>query len=522
VHRRSPSRVRLRTRLAAATLGVFALAGCTTGPSVRPAVIDNDGHRGSTPPSSSAPVPLPPLAEPKKSGLHWSDCDADTRQRMSSPGLPDSLHVTCARMTTPLDAPDDTQHLPSRVFVLKAGDGPIPLVVVNDVGGEPGSLFAARLAGQLPPDFLKKFSLIGVDRRGTGQSGIVQCVPVEVRSALLSADPAEGGLGDVLDASRRSGQQCSLDLDTAKTAMDSWRTAGDLDQLRKLLGMDRLNALARGDGSKVLSEYAVRYPAQVGRMVLDGIPDPGEDRAAVLDAVAGGAQATFDAFAADCAARGCSLGDAKAALKTVTDRLRTAPASLPGGVTMNPGVATYAVYLGLADRPNWPALADALAAAKDGDLTALAGFVKPVLSDVHGRTARIGGTMATRCNDSSTRLPADQLDRAANAMRAKYPQFGVAVAQELAWCGAWPVRREPLPPAGAPGAPPILVAATATDPMTPGIGTSRAADQMPSAVTITWQGAGHGAVGQSSCVTAAAQAFLIDGKIPDSGTLCPA
>ncbi|WP_020658052.1 alpha/beta hydrolase [Amycolatopsis benzoatilytica] len=522
MHRRSPSRSRLRARLAAATLGVFALAGCTTGPSVRPAVIDNDGHPGAAPPPSSAAVPLPPLAEPKKTSLRWANCDAETRQRMPEPALPDSLHLTCARINSPLDAPDDTQHLLARIFVLKAGDGPIPLVVVNDVGGEPGSLFAARLATQLPPDFLKKFSLIGVDRRGTGQSGIVQCVPLEVRSALLGADPAQGGLGDVLDASRRAGQQCSLDLDTAKTALDSWRTAGDLDQLRRQLGMDRLNALGRGDGSKVLSDYAVRYPAQVGRMALDGVPDPGQDRAAVLDAVAAGAQATFDAFSADCAARSCSLGDAKAALKTVTDRLRTSPVDTPDGVTMDPGVATYAVYLGLANRSNWTALADALAAAKNGDVTALAGFVDPALADLHGRTARIGGTIATRCNDSATRLPADQLDRAADAMRAKYPQFGVAVAQELAWCGAWPVRREPLPPAGAPGAPPILVAATATDPVTPGIGTTRAADQMPSAVTITWQGVGHGAVGQSPCVTAAAQAFLVDGKIPDGGTLCPA
>ncbi|MER6899865.1 alpha/beta hydrolase, partial [Amycolatopsis sp. NPDC000740] len=65
-------------------------------------------------------------------------------------------------------------------------------------------------------------------------------------------------------------------------------------------------------------------------------------------------------------------------------------------------------------------------------------------------------------------------------------------------------------------------AATATDPVTPQIGTTRAADQMPSAVTVTWQGVAHGAVGQSPCVTSAAQSFLIDGKIPDNGTLCPA
>ncbi|HWD06751.1 MAG TPA: alpha/beta hydrolase [Amycolatopsis sp.] len=503
-------------------LGALMVAGCTTGPSVRPAVVDNDGGATTPAPPSSAPVPLPPLTAPRGASLRWTDCDADTRARLGSPAVTTSVHFTCARMTTQLDAPDDTQNLLARILVLKAGTGPIPLVVVNDVDGEPGSLYAARLAARLPPAFLQKFSLIGVDRRGTGLSGGVQCVPPEARDALLGADPEQGSLGDVLDAARRAGQQCAIDLDTAMTALDSWRTAGDLEQLRQDLGEPRLNALGRGDGSKVLSEYAVRFPKQVGRMVLDGLPDPGQDRAAVLDAVAAGAQATFDAFATDCAARGCALGDPKAALKQITDRLRTSPVTTPDGVTVSPGVATYAVYLGLADRTRWPELADALSSARTGDLTALEAFTDPVLTDSQGRASRIGGTIATRCNDSATRLPADQIDKVAQDMRTKYPQFGAAVAQELAWCGPWPVRREPLPAAGAPGAPPILVAATAADPVTPAVGTTRAADQMPSAVTITWQGSGHGAVGQSPCVTAAAQAFLIDGKVPTDGTLCPA
>lgn len=117
-------------------------------------------------------------------------------------------------------------------------------------------------------------------------SGAVQCVPAEIRHDLIDADPAQGGLADVLDAARKAGQQCAIELDDTQTALDSWRAAGDLDELRKQLGMERLDALGRGDGSKVLAEYAVRFPGQVGRMVLDGVPDPGPDSAAVLDAVA--------------------------------------------------------------------------------------------------------------------------------------------------------------------------------------------------------------------------------------------
>ncbi len=513
---------RRRTRLLVALLALASAAGCAAGPSVRPALVENDGKPAGTTPARTPAVPLPPLGEPQSPSLKWADCDDDTRERIGTPGVPDSLHFTCARVTTPLDAPGEPRRSVVRLLAVKVGSGPVPLVVVNDVDGEPGSVYAARLAATLPPAFLQKFSLIGLDRRGTGLSGAVQCVPADIRHDLIDADPAEGGLGNVLDAARKAGQQCAIELDDSQTALDSWRGAGDLDELRKQLGMDRLDALGHGDGSKVLAEYAVRFPGQVGRVVLDGVPDPGADTAAVLDAVAAGAQSTLDAFAADCAARHCATGDPKAALSALTGQLRHTLLSTTEGVAFGPGVAMFAVYSGLAQRSRWPELADAITAARAGNIEPLAGFVAPVLHDTRTQPSRIDATIATRCNDSQARLSADQLDQVVAGMRAKYPQFGAVVAQQLAWCGPWPVRTEPLPAPGAPGAPPILIAATAADPVTPQLGTTRAADQMPSAVTISWQGAGHGALGVSPCVTDAARAFLVDGKIPADGTACPA
>jgi pimeloyl-ACP methyl ester carboxylesterase len=499
-----------------------ALAGCTAGPSVRPAVVENDGKPRTPAPPSAQPVPLPPLAEPQSPTIRWTDCDTETRDRLGAPPVPDSLKFSCARVSTTLDAPDLPGRGLARISVVKVGTGTIPLTVVNDVDGEPGSLYAARLAATLPAAFLQKFSLVGVDRRGTGASAPVQCVPGQVRRDLLGGDPAGADLEPVLDAARKAGQQCAIELDNAQVALDSWRAAGDLEELRKALGADHLNALGHGDGSKVLADYAVRYPGLVGRVVLDGMPDPGTDSAAVLDAVAAGAQTTLDAFAADCAARGCALGDPKAALTTVADRLRSAPALTEDGSEVGPGIALYAVYQGLGQRSRWPELADAISAARTGNVTALLAFAAPFLLDSRARPTRLDATIATRCNDSSTRLPADEITKVAGVLKGKYPQFGIVAAQQLAWCSPWPVRREALPPAGAAGAPPILVASTAADPMTPEQGTVRAADQMPSAVTISWQGAGHGALGSSPCVTDAATAFLTDGKIPVDGTLCPA
>lgn len=520
---RPASTVRRRPRLILMTAMVSAvLAGCTAGPSVRPAVIDNDGRpQGGAPPVAQQ-VPLPPLTEPQSPTIKWEDCDEATRQRLGRPSVPDTLKFSCARVTTTLDAPDLPGRGISRIAVVKAGDGPIPLVVVNDVDGEPGSLYAARLAASLPPEYLQKFSLVGVDRRGTGMSAPIQCIPPEIRTELLGGDPKAADLETVVDAARRAGQQCAIELDDSQVAMDSWRSAGDLEELRQQLGLDHLHALGRGDGSKVLAEYAVRFPAQVGRVMLDGLPDPGADAVAVLESVAASAQATLDAFGADCIAKGCPIGDARSTVDTIADRLRTAPALTTDGEEITPGIALFAIYSGLAQRSRWVELAEALKTAQTGDVTPLAAFAEPVLKDNRARPSRLDGTIATKCNDTATRLSAEELTRATTTLRDKYPQFGVLAAQQLAWCSPWPVRREPLPPAGGPGAPPILVAGTATDPVTPGQGTGRAADQMPSSVTITWQGAGHGALGVSPCVTDATRAFLIDGKIPVDGTLCPA
>jgi pimeloyl-ACP methyl ester carboxylesterase len=515
------------TRLAlATTLAAAALAGCTAGPSTRPEVIVNDGtgsHPSSQPPPAPPAVPLPALTPPQSPSIKWSDCSQDTRDRLGQPGVPDNLSFSCGKVNSTLDSPDLPNRGLARIAVLKVGTGPIPLVVVNDIDGDPGTLYAARLAAVAPPALLQKFSLIGVDRRGTGQSMPMMCVPAGVRQDLLDQDPASDDLDGILQAARRAGQQCAIDLDTATTALDSWRTAADLDQVRQQLGMTKLNAFGHGDGSKVLSEYAVRYPGQVGRFALDGVPDPSTDAAAVLDNVAAGLQATVTAFGQDCAKRGCALGaDAGGAIGALVAKVRATPLITQDGSSAGPGLTLTAISAGLAQRARWPELADAISAAQSGDFTKLEVFSDPMSQETRLNPSRLDAAIATKCNDSATRMPADQITKVTRTLRQKYPLFGDFTARQLAWCLPWQGRSEPLPPAGAPGAPPILVASTAVDPVTPGDGTSRAADQMPSAVQVSWQGAGHGAFGNSSCVTDAVSSFLVDGAVPRDGTLCPA
>jgi pimeloyl-ACP methyl ester carboxylesterase len=499
------------------------LTGCTAGPSSRPAVVENDGPPPSQAPGTETEVPpLPPLQEPLSSSVQWTPCDDVTRKRLGEPAVPESLTFSCARVNTTVDAPDLPRRGLRRIAVLKVGDGPVPLAVVNDVDGEPGTLYAARLAASLPPAVLDRFSLIGMDRRGTGQSDPVMCVPSETRAALLSHDPATPDIEPLLESARTAGQQCTIAMENEQTATDSWRAAGDLEEIRDQLGVEHLHALSHGEGSNVLTAYGARFPDRVGRLVMDGVPDPSGELTTLLDGVAEGARATLDAFGEDCANRGCPLGDdVRATLTELITQLRSTPLFTASGEAMGAGRALHATLRGLRQPQRWPELADALAAARSGDATGLAEFLDPMLEDTRLAPARLDGALATWCNDTPTRLPVDRINQVVSDMSGKYPIFGGVVAQRLAWCGPWPVRREPVPDQSLTGVPPILVASTAADPVTPERGTARAAERMRSAVRVAWQGAGHGALG-SPCVARAVEEFLVDGVVPTDGTLCPA
>ncbi|MBE1470989.1 alpha/beta fold hydrolase [Kibdelosporangium phytohabitans] len=495
---------------------------CTAVPSQRPAIVVNDGpvEQQAPPATSAARLPVPPLEEPTRPTVSWADCDAVIKTRMSTYGVPEQS-VQCARVQTMVDSPSLPGRTPMRLTVLKAGTGRAPIVVVSDVQGEPGTVKAARLAASLPPEFLTKFSLIGVDRRGSGSSEPIRCVQDDIRSDIVDADPAAEDLEDLLDVVRQAGQQCIISLENRLYAMDTWRTAADLEKVREALGLQRLSAIGIGEGSRVLGVYGDRFPDRVGRMVYDGLPDPSGDSLVTMEGAATGAEAAFAEFAKDCVARNCPLGaDPRQTFLDLVRKLRASPIpSVDAGLTA--GSATRAVLTGLANRSGWPALADAMAKARDNDGTALIKYVKPLIDDSREQPTALDVALVTGCNDTKTRLALERLNTTGKEWRARYPLFGGVMAQNLVLCSAWSVAAQPPLSLSGRGLPPIVVLSTASDPVTPQPGTQRSAQQLPSAVLVSWQGAGHGALGPSPCATDAVRAFLGDGKVPAAGTACP-
>ena len=391
-------------------LVLAVVAACSAGPSDRPAVAYLDSEQQvPPPPGPPKPAPVPPLERPTKSMLSWEDCTEQTRAELTAAAPPADMKFSCSRLLTTLDSPESPSRGIARTALLSVGSGDIPLVVVNDAGGEPGTTHAARMAMELPSEVLSTFKLIGVDRRGTGQSEPANCIPPEHREKIVGFDPRAAdrpALDPLVDSIRDSSQECLLDLDDRLQAYDTWRAAGDLEELRIELGVPKLHAIGRGEASRLLTTYAERFPDSVGRVVLDGAPDPLLDITGRLEAQARSAEETFDVFAADCGSSGsCPLGpDPRGTVSALVERTREAPLAGADG-PLTAGMIVRGILLGLQDRESWPALAEALGAADRGDGSAMAALVDPLITGNVANPPRLDADLITSCNDTTVRVP---------------------------------------------------------------------------------------------------------------------
>lgn len=499
------------------------LASCTAGPSNRPAVAVRDANLPPpriqlTPPSNP---PLPPVGDYYRNSLPWRDC---TGAISSAVGTAMARRVECSDIRVDASMARPAFGNSIKLDLTRIGDGPAPLVVLSEGSEEPGTVRAARLAQQLPPALLERFTLIGLASRGTGPSEPLECIPQSVRNLIvgLDPDPDQSALLDsLLDTTRTAIQTCVQDLGEVLTTINSAASADDLEQLRIALNAPVLNIISHGEASRAVTDFLRSYPTSVGRVVLDGAADPTIDDVAATEADLVAADAGYTAFATDCVARGCALGsDPRAALSALGEALRQRPEQAEGQ-QITVGIAYQAVLDTLGDPARWPQLSHALAAARDGNGTELATLTAPLLTTDHGLPARFDPALAAHCNDTPTRVPPERAQQLAHQWQQRSALFGPLFAARLLWCSAWPVPSPP--PATMPdvGVPPVLVLATTGDPVTPAEGTTRAAQSLPSATLVVWQGQAHGALPGSPCTVDLVTRFLIDASIPRQGTLCP-
>ena len=506
------------------------LAACTIGPSARPLLVTSGSPNEVVATQTSAGTRAIGPGGPGRTSdpIVWADCGAQVDT--VDPATKTAFSLRCGDVDVPKSYTDETAGTISLSVIKATGNqtpaGAPPLVVVRGSPGENGTRRIAEVAGSLSPQLLRRFPVVVVDLRGTGDSAPIDCVSGQNSRDLLSmgADPTTTAAAALLAKLSRGltfdcGDLVGPELSDYSTVL----AADDLDTVRAALRLDRLDVFGQGDGATLGAVYADRYPGRVDRAVLDGPADPSLTSAKLAVALAAAQEQALSSFAAACAtfAGGCPLGpDPSTAVRNLVATLGDQGVSSSDGLNINGGTVVLALSEQLGTPAGWPELAGALASARSGHPDELAQIVEraPGGQDIAELQS---GRIVYQCNDSAQRLGGPELSAAAKAARTQSSTFGPYDVGQVGICSSWPATETAIPALRATGAPPLLLVGAVDDPVSPYTAVRSLAAQLDSATLLTWQSGTHGAYGASRCVSAAVDAYLLNGAMPATGTLCP-
>lgn len=461
-------------------------------------------------PGAQAPrgQPRPDLRPYYRQTVEWGGCPGEQPPT-----------AQCGTVTVPVDyaRPDGRtlQLAVSRIPATGPG-GRLGSMLVNFGGpGLPGIAGLGLRAGDMAR-LGRRYDLIGFDPRGTGASAPVDC----------------GDLSRVTGPAQLA-RACASVSGWLLPYLSTANTARDLDVIRATLGDSRLTYLGFSYGSTLGAVYAHEFPGQVGRMVLDGVPDPELDDVGTALAQARAFQKALLHFAADCAGHRCPVpgrtgAQVVAAIDAAGQRYARHPLSTDEGELDRTGYL-QGLRNALYAKDNWPFLRAALAGLRhgDGDLMmqlAWPGGPAQAVGDfgAHPQGAVETARVAIDCRDTPERRTPAGLRPLDGRFAAASPVFGHEIEESLLACTGWPRGTPDARDVTARTAPQALLVSTTGDPATPypgAFGMARALGD--DSRVLTHRGEGHGAYfAHSPCVERTVDAFFLDGALPPAGAVC--
>ncbi|MFJ8939000.1 alpha/beta hydrolase [Streptomyces sp. NPDC102365] len=474
--------------------------------------------------------------------LSWKDCPEPTDSQgggdAPSP-LPDGDDWKCATLKAPLDwgkPKGDTIGLALiRAQASGGKDRRIGSLLFN-FGGPGGSGVTTLPAFGKDYDELRtRYDLVSFDPRGVGRSAGVKCEDNEQLDAYFQQDATPDDDAEqraLLAGTKDFNKACEKNSGKLLPHVRTTDAARDMDLMRQVLGDDELHYFGISYGTELGGVYAHLFPKKVGRAVFDAVVDPTQNSEQGSLGQAKGFQLALDNFAEDCASKAdeCPLGDSA---QDVKDRIaellkdldgKPIPGVFPRRLTQT--AATSGIAQSLYSKEFWEYLTEGLQQAYDGD-----GKVLMLLADsMNGRNQDgeysniSAANVSINCADDKPRYTAADVTAKLPEFRKASSVFGDYLAWGMVGCTDWAVTGDAdHPDVSAPGAAPILVVGNTGDPATPYEGAGKMADALGKGVGVelTYKGQGHGAYDSgNSCVRAAVNGYLLDGKVPPAGTIC--
>lgn len=511
------------------------VTACTSGkPRATPTTSAPAGSASiSTSISATPSTTLSPAITAK---IDFSDCSKQFQAAINN-AVANTMVFSCGKLSVPLDYSRPTGTT-IQLFVMKVHSKSqrpadrIGSLLVNPGGpGGSGVNLAAGLVGALSDSIFAHFDIVGFDPRGVGLSNPLQCITDKQKDALSAADPdprTAAGRAAAKAAADSVVKGCVATYGSALGHYNTEETAHDMDLVRQAVGDTKLNYLGFSYGTRLGAAYAHQFPTRIRTAVLDGAVDPVADELTTDERQVKAFEEAFDQFAADCLKRtACAvLGNPRQVVESLiasADKKPIKSSRKSETRVATGGIVTIAVLSALYDQSAWASLGQALIAARQGDSAELFSLSDDYLErdPITGHYSNImDANLAVNCNDSTLRITDALVASTASSWIAKYPIFGKNAAASLYSCDSWPASGHPLPPASAPGAPPILVIGTVHDPATPYAAAGVLAKALGSGVLLSWDGEGHTAYPKTSCIRTKVDSYLISDTLPTSDS-CP-
>ncbi|MFI8536475.1 alpha/beta fold hydrolase [Streptomyces aquilus] len=466
-------------------------------------------------------APAQPAAPLRPPVPHFGACP----DSVPKPAAPD--RVECARVSVPLDwSHPRGPRIEVAISRVPASGTPAErrgVLLVNPGGpGGSGLPYAVTKRAKLPESVRRSYDVIGFDPRGTGRSAPADCGPMGGLFDSPGADPVPVGPAAeraYLASLRAMADDCAARERHVLPYFSTEQIAQDMDAIRAALGEPATNLLGVSYGSYLGAAYAARFPQRTGRMVLDSVVGPWDwyDFDVLQSRALLRQRDTFFAWTAAHADR-FTLGADAAAVRRAYLRVRDGLTAHPVA-GFGPAAFDRAVYRALGRTERWTGLADGLGAyLRDGTVDTLrpaSAFDSP-----DSRTYEAANRL-TKCADGPGPTPQRILADIHETRRAD--PHPVLTGMEASTCAYWHHRPAHRTPLGSPDAPPLLLVASAHDPVTPIEGARQLRHLLPGSRLITLDDDySHGVFASrgNTCVDQTAAAYLIDGTVPTTDVHC--
>lgn len=442
----------------------------------------------------------------------------------------------CAKVTVPLDYGNpggDTIQI-AALRAASTGKKTGSLLVNPGGPGASGYDFVKDAAGtHFSAAVRNAYDLVGFDPRGVKRSAPVTCLTDAERDAARAKTypyETEAGLAEALADTKAIADQCAAQTGPVLGHIDTVSSAKDLDVLRAVVNDTKLNYLGYSYGTFLGSTYASLFPANVGRMVLDGALDPSISNEDLTSGQARAFEKALHSYVASCQKQGkCPLGgDVESGVQQIRDLINSVqqtPRTAKDGRLVNATTLVSGLITPLYNDQSWPALTQALEAAVSGDVSLMLRLADLGADRSPDGTYTSNSTFAfnaINCLDYPMVSDSEGMRAEEKRLEQDSPTLGYFFAYGGITCAEWPYKNVRTPaPVEYSGDSPIVVIGTTGDPATPVDWAASLRKQLGNASLLTWRGEGHTAYGRAnSCLEDSVDNYLVSGKLPADNTVC--